>query len=87
MKNPSPQDLSVWFTRCTAIGKAASKPVIIYGDISGLAIKETGSMEMQVLNELFAPQHAVGVCAYNEIDAKVENTQKIAVAVSGSADA
>ena len=71
----------------TAIGKTASKPVIIYGDISGLAIKETGSMEMQVLNELFAPQHAVGVCAYNEIDAKVENTQKIAVAVSGSADA
>lgn len=64
----------------------ASKPVIIYGDISGLAVKETGTMEMQVLKELFAPQHAVGVCAYNEIDAKVENTQKIAVAVSGSAD-
>ncbi len=71
----------------TALGKTASKPVIVYGDLSGLAIKETGSMEMQVLNELFAPQHAVGVCAYNEIDAKVENTQKIAVAVSGSADA
>lgn len=64
----------------------ASKPVIIYGDISGLAVKETGTMEMQVLKELFAPQHAIGVCAYNEIDAKVENTQKIAVAVSGSAD-
>ena len=64
----------------------ATKPVIVYGDISGLAVKETGKMEMQVLNELFAPQHAVGVCAYNEIDAKVENTQKIAVAISGSAD-
>ena len=69
----------------SAVG-TASKPVIVYGDLSGLAIKETGTMEMQVLNELFAPQHAVGVCAYNEIDAKVENTQKIAVAVSGSAD-
>ena len=69
----------------TALG-TASKPVIIYGDISGLAVKETGTMEMQVLKELFAPQHAIGVCAYNEMDAKVENTQKIAVAVSGSAD-
>ena len=72
--------------KLSALG-TASKPVIIYGDISGLAVKETGTMEMQVLNELFAPQHAVGVCAYNEIDAKVENTQKIAVAVSGTADA
>lgn len=69
----------------SALG-TASKPVIIYGDLSGLAVKETGSMEMQVLNELFAAQHAVGVCVYNEVDAKVENTQKIAVAVSGSAD-
>ena len=69
----------------TALG-TASTPVIIYGDLSGLAIKESGAMEMQVLKELFAAQHAIGVCAYNEIDAKVENTQKIAVAVSGSTD-
>lgn len=72
--------------KLSALG-TASKPVIIYGDLSGLAVKEVGSMEMQVLNELYAPQHAIGVCAYNEIDAKVENTQKIAVAVSGTTDA
>lgn len=72
--------------KLSALG-TASKPVIIYGDLSGLAVKEVGSMEMQVLNELYAPQHAIGVCAFNEIDAKVENTQKIAVAVSGTADA
>ena len=65
----------------------ATKPVIFYGDFSGLAVKETEEMEMQVLVEKFATQHAIGVCGYSELDAKVENTQKIAVAVSGTTDA
>lgn len=64
----------------------ASKPVIFYGDFSGLAVKETEEMEIQVLVEKFATQHAIGVCGYSELDAKVENTQKIAVAVTGTAD-
>lgn len=65
----------------------ASKPVLFYGDFSGLAVKETEEMEIQVLVEKFATQHAIGVCGYSELDAKVENTQKIAVAVSGTTDA
>ena len=64
----------------------ASKPVIFYGDFSGLAVKETEEMEIQVLVEKFATQHAIGVCGYSELDAKVENTQKIAVAVTGASD-
>lgn len=64
----------------------ASKPVIFYGDFSGLATKETESMEIQILLEKFATQHAIGVVGYSELDAKVENTQKIAVAVSGATD-
>ena len=64
----------------------ASKPVILYGDFSGLAVKETEEMEIQILVEKFATQHAIGVCGYSELDAKVENTQKIAVAVSGTTD-
>ena len=63
----------------------ASKPVILYGDFSGLAVKEGEKAEIQVLKERFATQHAIGVVAWGEIDAKVEDTQKIAVAVSGSA--
>ena len=65
----------------------ASKPVVFYGDFSGLAVKETEEMEIQILVEKFATQHAIGVCGYSELDAKVENTQKIAVAVSGTTDA
>ena len=64
----------------------ASKPVIFYGDFSGLAIKETESMEIQILLEKFATQHAIGVVGYSELDSKVENTQKIAVAVAGTTD-
>ena len=64
----------------------ASKPVIFYGDFSGLAVKNTEEMEIAVLYEKFATQHAIGVCGYSELDAKVENTQKIAVAVTGTTD-
>ncbi len=68
----------------SALG-TASKPVVMYGDFSGLAVKEGEKSEIQVLTERFATQHAVGVVAWGELDAKVEDTQKIAVAVAGSA--
>ena len=63
----------------------AGKNVVMFGDFSGLAVKEDEKTEIQVLRERFATQHAVGVVAWGEIDAKVEDTQKIAVAVTGSA--
>lgn len=63
----------------------AGKNVVMYGDFSGLAVKESEKSEIQVLRERFATQHAIGVVAWGEIDAKVEDTQKIAVAVTGSA--
>ncbi len=68
----------------TALG-TAGKNVVMYGDFSGLAVKESEKSEIQVLTERFATQHAVGVVAWGELDAKVEDTQKIAVAVTGSA--
>lgn len=64
----------------------ASVPVIMFGDFSGLAVKESEQSEIQILNELYAAQHAIGVVAWGEVDAKVEDTQKIAVAVSGETD-
>ena len=63
----------------------AGKNVVMYGDFSGLAVKESEKSEIQVLRERFATQHAIGVVAWGEIDAKVEDTQRIAVAVTGSA--
>lgn len=57
----------------------ANKVVIYFGDFSGLALKQrTDALELNVLREKFATQHAIGINAWLEFDAKVENTQKIA---------
>ena len=58
---------------------SAGAKAIYYGDMSGLAVKITEDLEIQILREKFATQHAVGVVGWMELDAKVENAQKIAV--------
>ena len=50
----------------------------MYGDLSGLAVKDVENMEIDVLREQFATKHAVGVISWAELDAKVENAQKLA---------
>ena len=59
-------------------GIAASKTSVLYGDFSGLAVKLSEEMSIEVLRERFVTQHAVGVVAWMEVDAKVENAQKLA---------
>jgi len=51
---------------------------IHFGDFSGLAIKQSQDLEIQVLREKYATQHATGVVAWTEFDMKVEHLQKIA---------
>lgn len=57
---------------------AAGKTVIYYGDMSGLAVKIVEELGIEVLREKYATQHAIGVVGWIEMDAKVENKQKIA---------
>lgn len=57
---------------------AAGKTAIYYGDFSGLAVKLSEDVSMEVLREKYATQHAIGVVGWIEIDSKVENAQKIA---------
>ena len=57
----------------------ADKPAVIYGDMSGLAVKISEEFKMQVLREKYATEHAVGVVGWMELDSKIENEQKIAV--------
>lgn len=59
-------------------GMEAGKTAIYYGDFSGLAVKLSEEMNIEVLREKFATQHAVGVVGWLEMDSKVENAQKIA---------
>ena len=62
----------------------SGKTVIYYGDMKGLATKFSEDMNIQVLREKFATQHAVGVVGWLEFDAKVEDAQKIAKLVMGT---
>ena len=58
---------------------AAGKTAVVYGDMSGLAVKVSEDINIEVLREKYATQHAVGVVGWLEMDAKIENQQKIAV--------
>ena len=63
----------------------AGKDVIFFGDYSGLALKQRAdALEMQVLREKYATQHAIGINAWLEFDAKVEHKQKIAKLTMGA---
>ena len=57
---------------------ASGKTVIYYGDMSGLATKFSEEMHVEVLRELYAAQHAVGVVGWVEFDSKIQDQQKIA---------
>ncbi len=59
-------------------GMGPGNTAIYYGDMSGLAVKLSEEMNIEVLREKFATQHAVGVVGWLEMDSKVENAQKIA---------
>lgn len=57
---------------------ATGKTVIYYGDMSGLATKFSEEINIQVLRERFADEHADGIVGWFEFDAVVEDQQKIA---------
>lgn len=57
---------------------ADEKCPIIFGNFSGLALKKTKDLEIQVLREKYATQHATGIVAWIECDIKVEHLQKLA---------
>lgn len=65
----------------------AGKTAIYYGNMAGLATKFSENMEIQVLREKYADQHADGVIGWFEFDAKVQDAQQIAKLVMASTTA
>lgn len=53
--------------------------VIYYGDMHGLATKFNEEINIEVLRERYADEHAVGVVGWFEFDSKVIDEQQIAV--------
>lgn len=68
-----------------AMGTANNKAVL-YGDYSGLGLKLTEELEIEILTERFADAHAIGVIGWTEIDTKVVNAQKFACIKMGASD-
>ena len=58
---------------------AAGAKAVVYGDMTGLSVKLAQNVEIQVLMEKFATQHAIGVVGYIECDSKITEPQKLAV--------
>ena len=52
--------------------------VIFYGDYSGLYVKVAQNIEIEVLREKYATEHALGVLGFMEVDSKIVEVQKIA---------
>lgn len=65
-------------------GMAAGETAVYYGDMKGLATKFSEDINVEVLRERFADEHAIGVIGWFEFDSKVEDAQKIAALVMKS---
>lgn len=61
----------------------AGEAVIYYGDMKGLATKFNENINLQILRERYAPQHALGLVGWFEFDSKVIDEQQIAKLVMG----
>lgn len=58
---------------------ATGAKTVLYGDMSGLSVKIAEQLEIEVLREKYATQHAIGVVAWMELDSKVTDSQRMAV--------
>lgn len=54
---------------------------VLYGDLSGLAVNFREDISIQVLQEKYATQHAVGIVSWFEFDSDVVDHQKLATLV------
>ena len=57
---------------------ATGNTVIYYGDMRGLGTKFSEEINIEVLRERYADEHAVGVVGWFEFDSKVIDEQQIA---------
>ena len=58
---------------------AAGNKAVLYGDYSGLSVNFRENISIEVLREKYATMHAIGVVSWFEFDAKVTDSQKLAV--------
>lgn len=64
---------------------AAGNKAVFYGDMSGIVVKLSKDVEVNVLTEKYSNEYAIGVNAFVQADSKVVDHQKIATLVVKSA--
>ena len=69
----------VYVSQNTPSTMTTGQKVLAYGDLSGMYVKHAQQIETQILNELYATSHGLGICGYVEMDSRVIEDQKIAV--------
>lgn len=60
---------------------AGGAKAVLYGDCAGLSVNFRENLAIEVLREKYATQHAIGVVAWFEFDARVTDHQKLAALV------
>ncbi|MDE6873151.1 MAG: phage major capsid protein [Lachnospiraceae bacterium] len=65
--------------------KTAGNIPVLYGDFSGMAMKLTRTLNIQILREKYSDRNAVGIIGWAEVDSKIQNEQKIAALKMGDA--
>lgn len=60
---------------------------VVYGDFSAMYVNVHEDVAIQVLTEKYADEHATGVLAWLEVDARVIEPQKLVVSAKKSAEA
>ena len=73
------------YTSANMPGMEAGKTAIYYGDMSGLATNVQEDINITVLREKYADQHCLGVLGFVQLDAKVQDAQKISKLVMKAA--
>lgn len=58
---------------------AAGAAAVLYGDYKGLSVNMREKIQIEILREKYATQHALGVVAWMEFDSKMTDHQKLAV--------
>lgn len=63
----------------------AGNKSVLYGDCKGLSVNFREEINIQVLREKYATQHAIGVVSWAEFDSKVTDNSRLAVATHAAA--
>ncbi len=69
---------SVYISENMPDATTAGNVPVIYGDFSGMAMKISQDLEIQLMREKYIDKNAIGIVGWAECDSKIQNNQMIA---------